>query len=177
MKNNSAPAKNKKTSKLKLFLVIAGVFAILAIISSLLDQPEQQNSDTNVETETSESDAEQAATNTAKLETVNEDEAEQFCQDAGLLKQYIDLDDYSIISIMNYNLKYLDSYSYDKDGYAIKYLQWNGKNKDTHSDVKFSCWISGPKDSVTLHWMSIDGVDRFGSAGFESYDENGKLMQ
>lgn len=106
--------------------------------------------------------------------TVSEDAAEHFCQDANLLNKYIDRNKISTIYVTNYNKRYTDSYSYDKNGNVIKFLQWNGKNKSTSEPVSFSCWVSGSSDDdITLHWLSLDGIDLYGQAGFEQYREDG----
>lgn len=106
---------------------------------------------------------------------VSEDAAEQFCQDAGLLNGYIDNNKISTIYITNYNKRYTDSFSYDKDGNSIKFLQWNGKSKSSGEPVGFSCWISGSSDTdITLHRLTIDGNTVLGET-FESYKEDGSL--
>ena len=106
--------------------------------------------------------------------TVSEDAAEYFCQDAGLLNKYVDSSKVSTIYASNYGKKYTDSFSYDKNGNPIWFMQWNGKNKSTGEAARFSCWISGSSDTdITLHWLSLDGVDLYGQAGFEQYKEDG----
>ena len=126
---------------------------------------------------TTETKQEDAKTETPKAcFTVSEDAAEHYCQDAGLLNKYIDSSKISTIYASNYNKKYTDSFSYDKSGNPIWFIQWNGKNKSSNEAARFSCWISGSSDdNITLHWLSLDGVDLYGQAGFEQYDENGKL--
>lgn len=106
--------------------------------------------------------------------TVSEGAAEHYCQDAGLLNKYVDSSKISTIYISNYNKKYTDSFSYDKNGNPIWYFQWNGKDKDSGEAVRFSCWISGTSDSdITLHWLSLSGQDLYGSSTFDSYKEDG----
>lgn len=113
-----------------------------------------------------------------KKETISQSDAESYCQDSALLGKYVDLDKISIVSISNYNVQYQDDgATFDKDGYPIKSLLWTGKDKDTDKDLRFSCWVSGPKDNTTLHWLSVDGKDLYGSADFESYDQDGKKVE
>lgn len=108
--------------------------------------------------------------------TVSEGAAEYYCQDAGLLNKYINSSKISTIYVSNYGKKYTNSFSYDKNGNPIWFFQWNGKNKSTGEAARFSCWISGSSDDdITLHWLSLDGIDLYGQAGFEQYDESGKL--
>lgn len=110
--------------------------------------------------------------------TVSENAAEHFCQDAGLLNKYVDSSKISTIYASNYGKKYTDSFSYDKEGNPIWFIQWNGKNKSSGEATRFSCWISGDSDdNITLHWLSLDGVDLYGQAGFEQYKENGDLRR
>lgn len=118
------------------------------------------------------------ATDPNKKETISQSDAESYCQDSALLGKYVDLDKISVVSISNYNVQYQeDDATFDKDGYPIKSLQWTGKDKDVDKDVRFSCWVSGPKDSTTLHWLSVDGKDLYGSANFESYDKDSKKIE
>lgn len=121
-------------------------------------------------------DTKQAAESDNK-DTISQSDAESYCQDVALLEKYVDLDKISIISVSNYNVQYQDDEStFDKDGYSIKDLQWTGKNNDTNKDVRFSCWVSGPKDSTTLHLLSVDGQNLEGSPNFESYDKDGNKL-
>lgn len=113
-----------------------------------------------------------------KKETISQSDAEAYCQDAALLGKYIELDKTSIVSVSNYNAQYQDDgATFDKDGYPIKNLQWTSKNNDTDKDMRFSCWVSGPKDKTTLHWLSVDNEDLQGSGEFESYDNEGKKIE
>lgn len=109
--------------------------------------------------------------------SVSEDAAEHFCQDAGLLNGYVDSSKISTIYASNYNKRYTDSFSYDKNGNHIKYIQWNGKNKSSGEVVGFTCWVSGSSDSgITLHRLVIDGNIVYGD-NFDSYDEAGGIRQ
>lgn len=123
------------------------------------------------------SDDKQAA-DSNKKETISQSDAESYCQDSALLGKYVDLDKISIVSISNYDVQYQDDgATFDKDGYPIKSLLWTGKDKDTDKDIRFSCWVSGPKDNTTLHWLSVDDKDLYGSTDFESYDQEGKKVE
>lgn len=115
------------------------------------------------------------ATKPHKKETITQSDAESYCQDSALLGKYLDLDKISIVSISGYNVQYQDDgATFNKDGYPIKNLQWTGKNKDTNEDIRFSCWVSGPKDETALHWLTANSEDLYGSADFEFYDKEGK---
>lgn len=115
------------------------------------------------------------ATKQDKKETITQSDAESYCQDSALLGKYLNLDKISIVSISNYNVRYQDDdTTFDKDGYPIKNLQWTGKNKATDEDIRFSCWVSGPKDETALHWLTANSEDLYGSADFEFYDKEGK---
>lgn len=132
--------------------------------------------------ESSDNDTGSTATETPKSRhKVSQDAAEQFCQDANLLNKYVDSSKISTIYITNYNVRYTDSGSYDKNGNPIWFFQWNGKNKSTDEAARFSCWISGSGDSssdITLHWLSLSGLDLYGSAGgFDSYREDGTKIE
>lgn len=118
------------------------------------------------------------ATESNKKETISQSDAESYCQDAALLGKYIDLDKTTVVSISNYKVQYQDDgATFDEDGYPIKTLQWTGKDNDANKDIRFSCWVSGPKDNTTLHWLSVDGRDLQGSADFESYDKDGARLE
>ncbi len=113
-----------------------------------------------------------------KLESASENDAERYCQDAALLGKYIDLNKVDIIDLGKYNVQYSDAGSYDKQGRPIKILEWTGKTKENDETIRFSCWISGKKDNIQLHRLSMNGTDLYGSASsFESYDKDGKLQQ
>lgn len=115
------------------------------------------------------------ATKSDKKETIAQSDAESYCKDSALLGKYLNLDKISIISISDYNVQYQDDgATFNKDGYPIKNLQWTGKNKDTDEGIRFSCWVSGPKDKTTLHWLTANSEDLYGSADFEFYNKEGK---
>ena len=110
-------------------------------------------------------------------QTINQSNAESYCQDTKLLEKYLNLNEVSVISVSNYNVQYQDDGStFDKNGYPIKNLQWTGKDKNTDQDIRFSCWVSGSTNSTTLHWLTLDGKNLYGSANFESFNEDGKKV-
>lgn len=121
---------------------------------------------------------EDAKTETLKARfTVSEDAAEHYCQDAGLLNNYIDSSKISTIYVTDYNKRYTDSYTYDNNGNPIWYFQWNGKNKSSGDAVSFSCWISGSSDKdITLHRLTISGNTVVGET-FDSYREDGTKIE
>lgn len=109
--------------------------------------------------------------------TIDESEAEQYCQDANLLGKYIDLNNYKVISVLDYNKQY-GAFGgwYDGDGKDILYLRWNGKNKVTDSPVRFDCWISGTNDKIQLHRLVIDDNTVFDIAPTTVVDKDGNHM-
>lgn len=193
MQNNTSPTNKAKEfiKKHKKPLIIAGavylvmMFGIVAlgigfIFSDSSDDTSTPPVDTYTQvdtpTEPSENTPQEPAPETKARHTVSEDAAEHYCQDAGLLNKYVDSSKVRTIYITNYNNKYTDSFSYDKNGNPIWFFQWNGKNEATNEATRFSCWISGSSDNdITLHWLSLDGTDLYGQAGFEQYDENGQI--
>lgn len=110
--------------------------------------------------------------------SISETRAEGYCQDAGLLKKYINLDDYAVIKITNYN-KQFGSFGgwYDSDGHDILYMRWNGENKITNQIAGFDCWISGENDdNIQLHKLSIEGVVVYDTTQLTVVDEDGNRI-
>ena len=109
---------------------------------------------------------------------MSQSNTESYCQDLGLLGKYIDTSKVSAGNASNYNVQYQDDgTTYDKNGYLIKNLQWTVKDKSANKDINFSCWINGPKNKATSHWLSLSGMDVYGTADFESYDKDGKSIK
>lgn len=106
--------------------------------------------------------------------SISESAAETFCQDAGLLGKYLNLDNYSVISILDYN-KLFGSFDgwFDSDGNPILYLRWGGKDKLTDQTVRFDCWISGTDENIRLHKLSVDTTVLEDITPASVQDENG----
>lgn len=193
MQNNTTNKAKDFIKKHKKPLIIAGaVYAVFMIgimalgIGFIFSEDEVSTSTPQTDgysqvdtpTEPSENAPQEPVAETKSRHTVSEDAAEHYCQDAGLLNKYVDSSKISTIYITNYNKRYTDSFSFDKNGNPIWFFQWNGKNKATNEPASFSCWISGNSDSdITLHWLSLDGIDLYGQAGFEQYGENGQIRE
>ena len=189
--NSSSKAKEFIKKHKKPLIIAGGVYLLLmfGVMAWAISFAFSDNSDSSYVTPTNDPSQTEApvepAENTAPQEqasesksrhAVSEDAAEHYCQDAGLLNKYVDSSKISTIYASSYGKKYTDSFSYDKSGNPVWFLQWNGKNKSAGEAARFSCWISGNSDDdITLHWLSLDGVDLYGQAGFEQYDESGKL--
>lgn len=193
MQNNTTSKAKDFIKKHKKPLIIAGaVYAVFMIgimalgIGFIFSEdegststlPAESYSQVDTPTEPTENTPQEPVAETKPRHTISEDAAEHYCQDAGLLNKYVDSSKISTIYITNYNKRYTDSFSFDKNGNPIWFFQWNGKNKSTNEPAGFSCWISGSSDSdITLHWLSLDGIDLYGQAGFEQYDEGGKIVE
>ena len=191
MSDNTNKAK-EFIKKHKKPIIIAGVayavfmFAVIALVIGIIfsddsgDSTSYQPTDYSTVDDTSNnSEPTQEAIDKPEQEStkvrysVSENAAEHFCQDAGLLNGYVDSSKISIIYASNYNKRYTDSFSYDKNGNSIKFIQWNGKSKSSGEAVGFTCWVSGSSDSdITLHRLVIDGNIVYGEV-FESYREDG----
>lgn len=92
---------------------------------------------------------------------VSQSAAENYCQDAGLLQNYIDIKTTDIVTL-SYNPHYIDSGMKASNGDAIWDLQWSGKNKSTGASVGFVCMVSGTDKKVTLNELAIDGKAVYG---------------
>jgi cytoskeletal protein RodZ len=191
MQNNTTSKAKDFIKKHKKPLIIAGaVYAVFMIgimalgIGFIFSEdnshtstpPTESYSQVGTPAEPTENTPQEPVAETKPRHTVSEDAAEHYCQDAGLLNKYVDSSKISTIYATNYNKKYTDSFVFDKNGNPIWFFQWNGKNKATNEPAGFSCWISGSSDSdITLHWLSLDGTDLYGQAGFEQYKEDGQI--
>lgn len=110
---------------------------------------------------------------------VSESKSENFCKDKVIYSDKIDIKNLTVsdYSSSTYKETYQEIGSYDKNGnYEMQY-SWQGKNKTTGKSVSFSCFVSGSSDDVIeLHWLSMSGVDLYGSAEYQSFDIDGKQL-
>ncbi len=110
---------------------------------------------------------------------VSESKAENFCKDKAIYSDKIDVSNLTVsdYSSSAYKETYQETGSYDKNGnYEMQY-SWQGKNKANGKSVSFNCFISGSSDdAIELHWLSMSGVDLYGSAEYQSFDEDGKQL-
>ncbi len=142
----------------KIVATIIGVIFIFIGIAALSPSDDKKAAtDTNTKQSTSSSSS-------AKEETVTltQSAAENYCQDANLLQNYIDIKTTSIVQATDYNPWFGDSGSTASNGDKIYTLQWSGKNKDTDAKVGFVCDISGTDKNITLHNLAIDGKSVYG---------------
>lgn len=80
--------------------------------------------------------------------------------------------DVNMIDVWNYNKNYMDTGDYDKNGYPIMILTWNGKRGD--STLSFNCYVSGTKDNAELHYLSMGNEVMRGSSDYQTYSKNGE---
>lgn len=145
-----------KASRGKAAAILGGATLVLAVLTGVTLEPTPPTAQNQPANETAaQTSNEQSA---QQKKEVSEGAAEQYCQDAGLLEEYISLEDNSIINLASYNKYYTDSGSVDEDGNPIWVFQWNGKNKQTGEPILFVCQVSGVDDnSIELHSLAIDG--------------------
>lgn len=104
--------------------------------------------------------------------SLSESDAEKFCQDDNLtpiLTGNSEYSDVSMIDVWNYNKNYVDTGDYDKNGYPIMILTWNGKRDD--STIGFNCDVSGTKDNPELHYLSMGSETMRGNPDYKTYDK------
>ena len=125
-------------NKVKHIFIAIGIFILLIITIGILNPTH---------------DPKPTKTNTSQennVANVTKIEAENACQDANLLKQYIDLDKISIVTT-SYNPYFGD------DGSGNALLQWSGENKDTGSKVLFVCTVAKENGKAVVKSLAIDG--------------------
>lgn len=141
-----------------IFLVVAFLMVGILVLGSGSDKKSSTNSENAKQ--------EQKA-------TIDEDFAEHYCQDAKFYGSV--LDNYSLISVWDYNKYFGESGSYDKDGNAIYMLRWNGKNNITDEKATFICYISGSdQDHAIIHYLGVDNTTIQGQHDFQGYTKDGK---
>lgn len=146
------------------FLIIGGIGA--AVSPKQVAEEPAKESGTNV-----------TANTTSNEYSISESAAELFCQDAGLIGKYLNLNTTNIISILNLNEMFGDfSGWFDTDGNPILYVRWNGKNKLTDEEIRFDCWISGTDENIRLHRLSAGSEILEDISPVSIVDKNGTLI-
>ena len=168
-------------------IVVVALILIFALIGGW--KPEQQpasneqNTSESNTTESTISESSESTTNEIGGHILTQDEAEEKCQDAGIIGNYLDLSKISIVSILNYNPQFVaEASGYDQDKNSIALFRWNGKDKDTDEQITFICWVSGTdSDNITIHNLAMSEgdtrLDLIGTQGFASYDKEGNLNE
>ncbi|HRV75919.1 MAG: hypothetical protein H6799_01270 [Candidatus Nomurabacteria bacterium] len=142
------------------FIVIA---IIIFIVASAISGGKKDSDDKSSKTSSSQASTQDNSTTPAKVEnTVSQDAAEKYCQDAALLGKYIDLNKISIIKVTAYDPQFNDSGTKASNGDTIYDFQWIGQNKETKENVLFVCSVSGTDDNITLHNLAISGQVVYG---------------
>lgn len=107
---------------------------------------------------------------------ISEYAVEEYCQDAALLKKYINMNQTSIISTTDYNSLYSDTGYFDNNGDKVVSFSWNGKDKNSGNLIRFSCFVSGSGDgNISLKKLNINATSVYGS-GFKAYDVDGQEL-
>ena len=158
--------------------VVCAIIAVVAMFASNQNRPGE--TDINAETE--------VTTNQAGGYTLTQGEAEDYCQDAGLISQYLNLEKVDIYASafkadQPQNSYIADAFGYDKDGNSIVFVTWKGWDKTADEAITFRCYVSGKdKNSITLHMLhasenySGQDVYLYGSENFDHYDKDGNLI-
>lgn len=140
--------------------VVVGLLFLFILIGMLSGGDSDNNTDNKTASGTSQlqdkANADSEPSSGEKV-SLDESEAEKYCQDDNLtpiLSGNAEYSDVNMIDVWNYNKNYME-YGKDKDGYPVMILTWNGKSGD--KTLSFSCYVSGPKDDPTLHYLSMSG--------------------
>lgn len=92
---------------------------------------------------------------------ISQSAAEQYCQDANLLQNYINISKTSIVTL-SYNPWFGDSGMKASNGDPIYTLQWSGKDKSNDKSIMFVCDVSGSDKNTKLHNLAINGTSVYG---------------
>lgn len=92
---------------------------------------------------------------------ISQSAAENYCQDANLLQNYIDISKTSIVTT-SYSPWFGDSGMKASNGNPIYTLQWNGKDKSNGKAIGFVCDVSGSDKNIKLHNLAINGTSVYG---------------
>lgn len=130
-----------------------GVFVIL-VLSAMTSTDTTQTAKTNT-AKPSEQKASQPKQEAPK--DISLSDAEEVCQDANFLQNYLNLKDTSIVTL-SYN-----PYLGNSKG-TEKQLIWNGKNKTNDKVISFICDVDYKDDEIVVIGLTIDGVGVMGTA-------------
>lgn len=142
--------RNNEQGFLPIILIIIAAFIIIA----MLPKGESSNSDPQS------APAEQPQAS-QQPQPITENDAEKYCQDTALLGKYLDMSKVDVIDIGSYNKQYIETSDKAADGSKTMMLTWNGKVNDERTG--FTCMVSGTKDNIKLHLLSVGGKDLYGS--------------
>ena len=152
----------KKPNIVKNNLIALGVVIVIVAISIFIGSSSKKEQPT-----------EQKQSSQPTSNELSRSDVESYCQDAELLNKYINISNISIVTL-DYSPNYYQMQDgYDSKGNPFYYLSWSGKDKKSKSAIPFSCWISGTKGDITLHYLSINGSGVFGELGFDVYNKDG----
>lgn len=105
------------------------------------------NTDNNQQKANSNSDKEDLPKQTNN--EISQSDAEDVCQDANFLQNYIDINDTSIVTF-SYSPYFSDM------GDGTKSLQWNGKDNSSGDSLLFTCDVSKANGKTTIDQLVID---------------------
>lgn len=132
------------------------IFIIMIIISAVVSSA--KNTDTGKPKQTITEPKEAPKSTPQRKEqpkpapkAISQSDAEDVCQDANFLQNYVSLKDTSIVTL-SYKPYFTDM------GDGIKSLQWNGKNKNTDSSILFVCDVSKDGDKIVVKKLAIDAA-------------------
>lgn len=148
-------SKAEKTIGLVGVAIVAFVaLAVLSGIIGAISGSSNSSTDRSKEATKTEQKAENQPTEQTKEQpkarTISQSDAENVCQDANFLQNYISLNDTSIVTL-SYNPTFTDM------GDGTKSLQWNGKDKPSNSNILFVCDVALKGDKVEVQYLAIDG--------------------
>ena len=146
---------NKMSKTKKTILIVAGVVVALLLIGLLSGDSEQKDDSVKTpeqsvnksESKPADKPVEQSK---PKDKSISQSDAENVCQDANFLQNYISLSDTSIVTF-----SYSPDFSDMGDG--TKSLQWNGKDKKADKSILFMCDVAKDGDKTVVEQLVIDG--------------------
>lgn len=145
---------------------VVGLFVLMVLVAMATTDTtttSTQNNDSKPATE-----QQQPAENNEKQETkpISQSDAEDVCQDANFLQNYISISDTSIVTL-SYN-----PYFTEVEGTA-KQLIWNGEDKTTDKAISFICDVDYKDGEVEVIGLAIDGRGVMGIALEQDLQEAG----
>ncbi len=129
------------------FIALAIISGIVGVITGSGDNNPKET--TKTEQKTVEEPKPQAQEQ-PKPKEISQPDAENVCQDANFLQNYINLENTSIVTF-SYRPYFTDM------GDGTKSLQWNGKDKTTDSSILFVCDVATEGDKVVVKHLAISG--------------------
>ena len=142
-------AQNNETKNNKTILIIVGVVFALFLVG-LLSGGKQKDDTSIVTPEQTLEQNENKPSDKPKDEAISQSDAEDVCQDANFLQDYVTLSDTSIVTL-SYDPQFSDM------GDGTKSLQWNGKDKKADKSILFICDVAKDGDKTVVRQLVIDG--------------------